>query len=102
MEQPPQPAVDRRKDGTGTLHVIPDHVLSNIFTLFTYKELVYFSAVSPAFYIFCNDDTLWQEIYLQGTNSTFHFDGMWKHATLQKYKTNAKTLELPKRFTFEG
>lgn len=93
---------DRRQEGTGSLHVIPDHVLTTIFTFLSYKELVYYSSVSATFYIFCNDETIWQDIFLQGTNSTFSFNGSWKNATLQKYKTNSKNLELPKVHHFEG
>eukprot|EP00026_Physarum_polycephalum_P002264 Phypoly_transcript_02270.p1 GENE.Phypoly_transcript_02270~~Phypoly_transcript_02270.p1 ORF type:complete len:908 (+),score=182.89 Phypoly_transcript_02270:120-2726(+) len=93
---------DRRKDGTGTLHVLPDHIIAQILSLFSYSELINLSSVSAAFYVFCNDDGIWQDIFLEETNSTFTFDGSWKHATLQKFKKTDKELTLPKTLHFEG
>lgn len=93
---------DRRAEGTGSLRVLPDHVIATIFSFFSYKELVYISSVSATFYVFCNDEGVWQDIYMEDTNSTFAFDGSWKHATLLKHKKTDKELTLPKTLHFDG
>ncbi len=93
---------DRRQVGTGTLAILPDHVISHIFSLFSYKELINVSSVSAAFYVFCNDEALWQDIFLHGTDSTFHFDGSWKYATLLKLTKAPSLLTLPKPLHFDG
>lgn len=100
---PTQPPMsDRRQDGTGALHVLPDSVIAHILSFFSYKELIYISAVSATFYVFCNDDSMWQDIYMADTKGTFTYPGSWKHATLLKHKKTDKQLELPKRWHFEG
>ena len=93
---------DRRKDGTGTLHVLPDSIIALIISYFPYNEIILLSSVSATFYVFCNDEGVWQDIYLEDTNSTFTFDGSWKHATLLKHKKIDKELTLPKTWHFEG
>eukprot|EP01087_Luapelamoeba_hula_P020468 TRINITY_DN698_c0_g1_i3.p1 TRINITY_DN698_c0_g1~~TRINITY_DN698_c0_g1_i3.p1 ORF type:complete len:697 (-),score=118.00 TRINITY_DN698_c0_g1_i3:17-2107(-) len=76
------PPDEIRTSSLGTLHVLPDRIIMDIFGTFDAMELCTASLVSKVFYIFAEEDEHWKSICLTKFRGSFVYKGCWKRTVL--------------------
>ncbi len=71
-----------RNVGLGSLQVLPDVLLLDIFGYLGSKDLGRLALVSKAFYVFAHQDSLWRTVVLENFTGELAFKGCWKSTFL--------------------
>ena len=75
----------KRTSNLGSLSSLSDQLLcEELFPFFNPSDLLLASAISPVFYILCNEDTLWHTLCVINCGGDFTYTQNWKTTLLSK------------------